>query len=157
MWSCTLVMKQLWLGCSFLLSLHVTSFLELFLYQDCPVVNATPDDIQGLLGGALFQALFKYFKESGPVYLLPTGPASSLLVVSNPECAKHVLQLSDHPKANLYSKGLVTEVSQFLFGDGFAVACGENWRIRRRAVSPALHRSVAHSLSSVPDCIFGWE
>jgi cytochrome P450 len=32
------------------------------------------------------------------------------------------------------------QVSQFLFGDGFAVAGGERWRARRRAVGPSLHR-----------------
>ena len=38
-----------------------------------PVANAQPDDIQDLLGGALFKALFKWMVESGPIYLLPTG------------------------------------------------------------------------------------
>eukprot|EP00803_Ostreobium_quekettii_P005980 evm.model.scf_345.2 EVM.evm.TU.scf_345.2 scf_345:33857-40216(+) len=114
--------------------------------SDCPVVNAAPEDIQDLLGGALFQAVFKYFQEAGPVYLLPTGPVSSFLVISNPECAKHVLKLSDNPKRGVYNKGLVAEVSQFLFGDGFAVAGGEHWRRRRKAVSPALHRSYLEAM-----------
>ena len=38
------------------------------------------------------QALFKWMVESGPVYLLPTGPVSSFLVISDPEAAKHVLR-----------------------------------------------------------------
>ena len=38
-----------------------------------PVANAQPEDIQDLLGGALFKALYKWMLESGPVYLLPTG------------------------------------------------------------------------------------
>lgn len=41
--------------------------------QNVPVANAKPDDIQDLLGGALFKALYKWMLESGPVYLLPTG------------------------------------------------------------------------------------
>lgn len=56
----------------------------------------------------------------------------------------------------MYSKGLVAEVSQFLFGDGFAVACGKHWRVRRKAVSPALHRWDV-SLSSSPGKTFGIE
>jgi carotene epsilon-monooxygenase len=32
------------------------------------------------------------------------------------------------------------QVAQFLFGDGFAISGGEQWRMRRRAVSPSLHR-----------------
>jgi carotene epsilon-monooxygenase len=41
--------------------------------QNIPVADAKPEDIQDLLGGALFKALYKWFSESGPVYLLPTG------------------------------------------------------------------------------------
>lgn len=41
--------------------------------QDVPVADAKPEDIQDLLGGGLFKALFKWMVESGPVYLLPTG------------------------------------------------------------------------------------
>lgn len=41
--------------------------------QNVPVADAKPEDIQDLLGGALFKALFKWMTESGPIYLLPTG------------------------------------------------------------------------------------
>ena len=37
------------------------------------MADAKPEDIQDLLGGALFKALYKWMIESGPVYLLPTG------------------------------------------------------------------------------------
>lgn len=108
--------------------------------QDVPVADAKPDDIQDLLGGALFKALYKWMVESGPVYLLPTGPISSFLVISDPAAAKHVLRGSDNPQRPIYIKGLVAEVSEFLFGKGFAISGGEEWRIRRRAVAPSLHR-----------------
>lgn len=39
-----------------------------------------------------------------------------------------------------YTKGLVAEVSQFLFGKGFAISGGDAWKARRKAVGPALHR-----------------
>ena len=87
-------------------------------------------------GGALFLALFKWFNESGPVYLLPTGPLSSFLVISDPAAAKHVLR--GYPA---YGKGLVREVSEFLFGDGFAISEGDLWKGRRRAVVPGLHKA----------------
>jgi carotene epsilon-monooxygenase len=74
------------------------------------------------------------------VYLLPTGPVSSFLVISDPAAAKHVLRATDNSQRNIYDKGLVAEVSKFLFGEGFAIAGGEQWRARRRAVSPSLHR-----------------
>ena len=91
--------------------------------QDAPVANAKPEDLQELLGGALFKALYKWMEQDGPIYQLPTGPVSSFLVICDPAAAKHVLQLSDNPKNNVYSKGLVAEVSEFLFGLGFATAC----------------------------------
>lgn len=41
--------------------------------QDVPIADAQPEEIQELLGGALFKALFKWMVDTGPVYLLPTG------------------------------------------------------------------------------------
>lgn len=40
-------------------------------------------------------------QESGPVYLLPTGPASSFLVISDPQAAKHVLRGTDNATRNV--------------------------------------------------------
>ncbi|KAK9827799.1 hypothetical protein WJX74_002626 [Apatococcus lobatus] len=120
--------------------------------SDVPVADAKPDDIKDLLGGALFRALYKWMEETGPVYLLPTGPASSFLVISDPEAAKHVLRASDNPNNPIYNKGLVAEVSKFLFGEGFAVAGGEQWRSRRKAVNPSLHRAY---LQTMIDRVFG--
>ena len=108
--------------------------------EGVPVADAQPADIADLLGGALFRALFKWMVESGPVYLLPTGPVSSFLVVSDPAAAKHVLRATDNPNSPIYEKGLVAEVSEFLFGSGFAISGGDAWRLRRRAVGPALHK-----------------
>ncbi|KAL6767264.1 CYP97C3 [Auxenochlorella protothecoides x Auxenochlorella symbiontica] len=120
--------------------------------SDTPVAAAKPADIQDLLGGALFRALYKWMEESGPVYLLPTGPASSFLVISDPQAAKHVLRATDNPARPLYEKGLVAEVSRFLFGDGFAISGGDAWRVRRRAVSPSLHKAY---LAAMLDAVFG--
>ena len=112
---------------------------------DIPVANARPEQVADLLGGALFQALFTWFEESGPVYLLPTGPFSSFLIISDPIAAKHVLQ----KYGSVYSKGLVREVSEFLFGDGFATAEGEMWRVRRKAVGPGFHKSYLDTMVSL--------
>lgn len=103
-------------------------------------MNASPNDIKDLLGGAMFQAVYKWMLDYGDVYLLPSGPVSSFMVVSTPEAAKHVLQTSDNPRQYNYNKGLVAEVSRFLFGEGFAMTGGETWRLRRKAVNPAFHK-----------------
>ena len=34
-----------------------------------------------------------------------------------------------------------SQVSEFLFGNGFAITEGDNWRVRRKAVQPSLHRA----------------
>lgn len=43
-------------------------------------------------------------------------------------------------------------MSEFLFGSGFAVAGGEQWRVRRKAVGPSLHRAY---LSTMISRVFG--
>lgn len=53
-----------------------TLLRSLLAPQDVPVADAKAEDIQELLGGALFKALYKWMVESGPVYLLPTGGKS---------------------------------------------------------------------------------
>ncbi|WVZ57532.1 hypothetical protein U9M48_007907 [Paspalum notatum var. saurae] len=100
-----------------------------------PVASAKLDDVRDLLGGALFLPLFKWFREEGPVYRLAAGPRD-FVIVSDPAVAKHVLR----GYGSRYEKGLVAEVSEFLFGSGFATAEGALWTVRRRAVVPSLHK-----------------
>ncbi|PKA48050.1 Carotene epsilon-monooxygenase, chloroplastic [Apostasia shenzhenica] len=100
-----------------------------------PVANARVEDVSDLVGGALFLPLYKWMLEYGPVYRLAAGPRD-FVVVSDPAAAKHVLR----GYGSKYAKGLVSEVSEFLFGSGFAVAEGSLWTARRRAVVPSLHK-----------------
>ena len=51
-----------------------------------------------------------------------------------------------------YKAGVAGQVSEFLFGDGFAITSGDNWRVRRKAVGPALHRAY---LEKMVDGVFG--
>ncbi|XP_062165800.1 carotene epsilon-monooxygenase, chloroplastic isoform X1 [Alnus glutinosa] len=110
-----------------------------------PVANAKLEDVSELLGGALFLPLFKWMNEYGPVYRLAAGPRN-FVVVSDPAIAKHVLR-----NYGKYGKGLVAEVSEFLFGSGFAIAEGPLWTARRRAVVPSLHKKY---LSVMVDRVF---
>ena len=59
----------------------------------------------------------------GPIYRLAAGPRD-FVVVSDPAIAKHVLR-----NYGKYAKGLVAEVSEFLFGSGFAIAEGPLWTV----------------------------
>ncbi|WOL10144.1 carotene epsilon-monooxygenase, chloroplastic isoform X2 [Canna indica] len=110
-----------------------------------PPANAKLDDVSDLLGGALFLPLFKWMLEYGPIYRLAAGPRD-FVVVSDPAIAKHVLR-----NYGKYAKGLVSEVSEFLFGSGFAIAEGPLWTVRRRAVGPSLHKKY---LSVMVDKVF---
>ncbi|VFQ83570.1 unnamed protein product [Cuscuta campestris] len=60
----------------------------------------------------------------------------SFLIVSDPSIAKHILK--DNSKA--YSKGILAEILDFVMGKGLIPADGETWRVRRRAIVPALHQ-----------------
>ncbi|KAF5178536.1 Carotene epsilon-monooxygenase protein [Thalictrum thalictroides] len=110
-----------------------------------PIASAKLDDVSDLLGGALFLPLFKWMNEYGPIYRLAAGPRN-FVVVSDPAIAKHVLR-----NYGKYAKGLVAEVSEFLFGSGFAIAEGQLWTVRRRAVVPSLHKKY---LSVIVDRVF---
>lgn len=59
----------------------------------------------------------------GPIYRLAAGPRN-FVIVSDPAIAKHVLR-----NYGTYAKGLVSEVSEFLFGSGFAIAEGPLWTV----------------------------
>lgn len=109
--------------------------------SEIPVAQYKIPDVKELFGGALFLVLERFKDQKGPAYLLPTGLTSSFLVLSDPASAKHVLN-----SYSKYEKGLVREISQFLFGDGFAVADGKPWLIRRRAVYPSLHKKFLSAL-----------
>ncbi|KAI3507755.1 hypothetical protein L1887_22749 [Cichorium endivia] len=111
-----------------------------------PIANAKPEDVSDLLGGALFLPLFKWMNEYGPIYRLAAGPRN-FVIVSDPAIAKHVLR----NYGTKYAKGLVAEVSEFLFGSGFAIAEGSLWTARRRAVVPSLHKKY---LSVIVDRVF---
>ncbi|AES60693.1 putative carotene epsilon-monooxygenase [Medicago truncatula] len=113
--------------------------------SNIPIASAKLDDVSDLLGGALFLPLFKWMNEYGPIYRLAAGPRN-FVVVSDPAIAKHVLK-----NYGKYGKGLVAEVSEFLFGDGFAIAEGPLWTARRRAVVPSLHKRY---LSIMVDRVF---
>ncbi|KAJ4705064.1 Cytochrome P450 [Melia azedarach] len=114
--------------------------------SNIPLASAKLDDVADLLGGALFLPLFKWMKEYGPIYRLAAGPRN-FVVVSDPAIAKHVLR----NYGTKYAKGLVSEVSEFLFGSGFATAEGSLWTARRRAVVPSLHKKY---LSVIVDKVF---
>ncbi|CAN1770454.1 Carotene epsilon-monooxygenase, chloroplastic [Linum perenne] len=111
-----------------------------------PIASAKLEDVGDLLGGALFLPLFKWMNEYGPIYRLAAGPRD-FVIVSDPAIAKHVLR----NYGTKYSKGLVAEVSEFLFGSGFAIAEGQLWTARRRAVVPSMHKKY---LSVIVDKVF---
>ena len=92
-------------------------------------------DIREIAGQPVFVPLFSLFLQFGAVFRLSFGP-QSFVVVSDPDAAKHILQ--DNP-AN-YSKGLLAEILDFVMGKGLIPADGAVWKMRRRALQPALHR-----------------
>ncbi|KAL6146909.1 hypothetical protein ACLB2K_057585 [Fragaria x ananassa] len=83
---------------------------------------------------AFFIPLYELYLTYGGIFRLTFGP-KSFLIVSDPAIAKHILR--DNAKA--YSKGILAEILEFVMGKGLIPADGEIWRVRRRAIVPALH------------------
>ncbi|KAH9326200.1 hypothetical protein KI387_006378, partial [Taxus chinensis] len=92
-------------------------------------------DIRAVVGEPFFVPLYKLFLSYGGVFRLKFGP-KSFVIVSDPLVAKHILK--DNSKS--YSKGILAEILEFVMGKGLIPADGEIWRVRRRAIVPALHR-----------------
>lgn len=98
---------------------------------------------------SLFLLFFFFFHLFSPlppshlnqIFRLAFGP-KVFIVVSDPELTKQVL-VTD---AANYSKGLLSEILDFVMGQGLIPADGEVWRERRRAVVPALHRRYIESM-----------
>lgn len=115
-----------WVSPDWLTSLSKSLTISKNDESNIPVANAQLDDVTDLLGGALFLPLFKWMNEYGPIYRLAAGPRN-FVIVSDPAIAKHVLK----NYGSIYAKGLVAEVSEFLFGSGFAIAEGSLWMVIR--------------------------
>lgn len=59
----------------------------------------------------------------GPIYRLAAGPRN-FVVVSDPAIANHVLS-----NYGTHAKGLVSDVSEFVSGSGFAIAEAPLWTV----------------------------
>ncbi|GIL92956.1 hypothetical protein Vretimale_13020 [Volvox reticuliferus] len=105
-------------------------------------------DIREIVGQPVFVPLYKLFLVYGKIFRLSFGP-KSFVIISDPAYAKQILMTN----ADKYSKGLLSEILDFVMGTGLIPADGEIWRARRRAVVPALHRKyVASMVHMFGDC-----
>ncbi|KAJ7566206.1 hypothetical protein O6H91_02G092500 [Diphasiastrum complanatum] len=92
-------------------------------------------DVKAVIGEPMFIPLYKLYLTYGGVFRLTFGP-KSFVIVSDAAVAKHLLR--DNAKG--YSKGILAEILEFVMGKGLIPADAEVWRVRRRAIVPALHR-----------------
>ncbi|XP_020112784.1 protein LUTEIN DEFICIENT 5, chloroplastic isoform X2 [Ananas comosus] len=100
-----------------------------------PEIPQAKGSIQAVGGQAFFLPLYDLFLSYGGIFRLILGP-KSFVIVSDPAIAKHILR--ENSKA--YSKGILAEILDFVMGKGLIPADGEIWRVRRRAIVPALHQ-----------------
>lgn len=101
---------------------------------DYPKIPEARGSIKAVQSEAFFIPLYELYLSYGGIFRLNFGP-KSFLIVSDPSIAKHILK--DNSKA--YSKGILAEILEFVMGKGLIPADGEIWRVRRRAIVPALH------------------
>ncbi|KAK8951580.1 hypothetical protein KSP39_PZI003857 [Platanthera zijinensis] len=97
-----------------------------------------------VVGQAFFIPLYELYLIYGGIFRLNFGP-KSFLIVSDPGIAKHILK--DNSKA--YSKGILAEILEFVMGKGLITADSVIWRVRRRAIVPALHQKYVAAMISL--------
>ncbi|NP_001234049.1 cytochrome P450-type monooxygenase 97A29 [Solanum lycopersicum] len=112
-------------------------FLEFFSRRtgNYPRIPEAKGSISAIRDEPFFMPLYELYLTYGGIFRLIFGP-KSFLIVSDPSIAKHILK--DNSKA--YSKGILAEILDFVMGKGLIPADGEIWRVRRRAIVPALHQ-----------------
>ncbi|KDO54885.1 hypothetical protein CISIN_1g0072311mg, partial [Citrus sinensis] len=100
-----------------------------------PKIPEAKGAVNAIRSEAFFLPLYELYLTYGGIFRLTFGP-KSFLIVSDPSMAKHILK--DNSKG--YSKGILAEILEFVMGKGLIPADGEIWRVRRRAIVPALHQ-----------------
>ncbi|KAL9426916.1 hypothetical protein AB3S75_033655 [Citrus x aurantiifolia] len=100
-----------------------------------PKIPEAKGAVNAIRSEAFFIPLYELYLTYGGIFRLTFGP-KSFLIVSDPSIAKHILK--DNSKG--YSKGILAEILEFVMGKGLIPADGEIWRVRRRAIVPALHQ-----------------
>ncbi|KAL2482110.1 Protein LUTEIN DEFICIENT 5 [Forsythia ovata] len=112
--------------------------------EDYPRIPEAKGTIGAIRSEAFFIPLYRLYLIYGGIFRLSFGP-KSLLIVSDPLIAKRILK--DNSKA--YSKGILAEILDFVMGKGLIPADGEIWRVRRRAIVPALHQKFVAKMISM--------
>eukprot|EP00892_Ulva_mutabilis_P007898 jgi/Ulvmu1/5480/UM023_0016.1 len=102
---------------------------------------AARGDLRELFGEPVFVPLYSLFRAYGPIFKLSFGP-QTFVIISDPEMAKQMLKTN----ASKYSKGILSDILEFVMGTGLIPADGEVWKTRRRKVVPALHRRYIESM-----------
>ena len=95
-------------------------------------------DIREIAGQPVFVPLYKLFLAYGEMFVLAIGP-KKFVVVSDNAVAKEVLLT----QAKSFSKGLLSEILDFVMGQGLIPANGEVWKMRRKVIVPSLHKSTS--------------
>ena len=88
-------------------------------------------DIREIAGQPVFVPLYKLFLAYGEMFVLAIGP-KKFVVVSDNDVAREMLK----DQATSFSKGLLSEILEFVMGTGLIPADGETWKVRRRTVVP---------------------
>jgi len=101
-------------------------------------------DIREIAGQPVFIPLYKLFLAYGEMFVLAIGP-KKFVVVSDNDVAREILLV----QATSFSKGLLSEILEFVMGTGLIPADGEVWKVRRRVIVPSLHRKYVASMTDM--------
>lgn len=88
-----------------------------------------------------FEPLYDLFQTYGGIFKLSFGP-QSFVIVSDPNLIRNILVTS----ADQFSKGILSDILEFVMGNGLIPSNGEIWVQRRRAILPSLHKSFIENM-----------
>ncbi|KAF5829169.1 cytochrome P450 [Dunaliella salina] len=101
-------------------------------------------DIREIVDSPVFVPLYNLYLVYGKIFKLSFGP-KNFVIISDPDYARQILTTNSAK----YSKGLLSEILDFVMGKGLIPADGEIWKIRRRTIVPAIHKCVMALLRAV--------
>jgi len=97
--------------------------------------------LKEMMDRPFFEPLYELYRTYGGIFKLSFGP-QTFVVVSDPRMMRQILATS----ADKFSKGILSDILEFVMGNGLIPANGDIWLERRRAIVPSMHKAFLENM-----------